>query len=70
MLLLDSLRPDYFALKLANSSELIDFSKVIKFATKILNDIEHPQKMRKDAEEHLDYEVKMNQLITEIKKIL
>lgn len=65
-----SIETDYFALKLANSSELIDLSKVIKFATKILNDIEHPQKMRKYAEDHLDYKVKMKKLITEIKKIL
>jgi hypothetical protein len=60
---------DYFALKLPNSSELIDFNKVIDFATNVLLDSEHPQKMRKYAEEHLDFQVKMKKLYQELQKL-
>lgn len=61
---------DYFALKLTNSNELIEFNKVIEFAQKVLSNHNHPKLMRNYAEEHLDFKIKMNQLITEIKKIL
>jgi hypothetical protein len=37
--------------------------KVVEFAQKVLSDPNHPQKMRKYAEEHLDYEVKMKKLL-------
>jgi hypothetical protein len=60
---------NWFALKLSNSSELIDFNKVLDFANKVLADEEHPHKMRKYAEEHLDYEVKMNKLYKELLKL-
>jgi len=61
---------DYFALKLTNSNELIEFNKVIEFAQKVLSNQNHPQLMRNYAEEYLDFKIKMNQLITEFKKLL
>jgi hypothetical protein len=52
-----------FSLELPNDDSLIDMEKVIEFAKKALEDKELPTKMRKYAEEHLDYEVKMKQLL-------
>ena len=52
-----------FALEFPNNDSLIDIEKVIEFAKKTLQYKELPQKMRKYAEEHLDYEVKMKQLL-------
>ena len=43
--------------------------KVIEFAKKALEDKELPQKMRKYAEEHMDYEVKMKKLYHELQKL-
>ncbi len=58
-----------FALEFPNDDSLIDMEKVIEFAKKALEDKELPQKMRKYAEEHLDYEVKMKKLYQELQKI-
>jgi glycosyltransferase involved in cell wall biosynthesis len=58
-----------FALVFPNDDSLIDMEKVIEFAQKVLSDIELPQKMRKYAEEHLDYEVKMKKLYQELLKL-
>jgi len=58
-----------FALEFPNDDSVIDMEKVIEFAKKALEDKELPQKMRKYAEEHLDYEVKMKQLLEQLKKL-
>jgi len=58
-----------FALEFPNDDSLIDMEKVIEFAEKALGDNELPQKMRKYAEKHLDYSVKMNKLLKEINSL-
>lgn len=58
-----------FAIEFPNDDSLIDMEKVIEFARKALEDKELPLKMRKYAEEHLDYEVKMKKLYQELQKI-
>jgi hypothetical protein len=58
-----------FALEFPNDDSLIDMEKVIEFAKKAMEDKELPQKMRKYAEEHLDYEVKMKQLLSELSNL-
>jgi hypothetical protein len=58
-----------FALEFPNDDSLIDMEKVIEFAKKALEDKELPQKMRKYAEEHLDYEVKMKKLYQELQRL-
>lgn len=59
-----------FSLEFPNDDSLIDMEKVIEFAKKALEDKELPQKMRKYAEEHLDYEVKMKQLYTNLEGLM
>lgn len=59
-----------FALKFPNDSSFIDIQKVIDFAHKTLEDNAIPQKMRKYAEQHLDFEIKMNELYLELKKLV
>ncbi len=51
-----------FALEFLNDDSYIDVGKVIEFAKKALEDEELPQKMRKYAKEHLDYDIKMKTL--------
>jgi hypothetical protein len=51
-----------FSLQFPNDDSLIDMEQVIEFAKRTLSDPLLPQKMRKYAEEHLDYEVKMKKL--------
>jgi len=58
-----------FSLEFPNDDSAIDMQKVIDFAKKIALDTDHPQKMRKYAEEHLDYEVKMKRLLLELNKL-
>jgi hypothetical protein len=58
-----------FALEFPNDNSVIDMEKVIEFARKALEDKGLPQKMRKYAEEHLDYEVKMKKLYVELLKL-
>jgi len=58
-----------FALEFPNDDSLIDMEKVIEFAKKALEDKDLPQKMRKYAEEHLDYEVKMKKLYQELLRL-
>jgi hypothetical protein len=58
-----------FALEFFNDDSLIDMEKVIEFAKKALEDKELPHRMRKYAEEHLDYEVKMKKLYVELLKL-
>jgi len=58
-----------FALEFPNDDSLIDMEKVIEFAKKALGDKDLPHQMRKYAEEHLDYEVKMKKLYVEILKL-
>jgi len=58
-----------FALQFPNDDSAIDMQKVIDFAKKNILDTDHPQKMRKYAEEHLDYEVKMKRLLLELNKL-
>jgi hypothetical protein len=58
-----------FALEFPNDDSLIDMEKVIEFAKKALEDKALPQKMRKYAEEHLDYEVKMKKLYQELQRL-
>lgn len=58
-----------FALEFPNDDSLIDMEKVIEFAKKALEDKDLPQKMRKYAEEHLDYEVKMKQLYIKLENL-
>jgi glycosyltransferase involved in cell wall biosynthesis len=58
-----------FSLEFPNDDSLIDMQKVIDFAQKALEDKELPKKMRKYAEEHLDYEVNMKKLVEELMKL-
>ena len=58
-----------FALEFPNDNSIIDMEKIIEFARKALEDKGLPQKMRKYAEEHLDYEVKMKKLYVELLKL-
>lgn len=58
-----------FALEFPNDDSLIDMEKVIEFAKKALEDTYLPQKMRKYAEDYLDYEVKMKKLYLELLKL-
>jgi hypothetical protein len=55
-----------WALQFPNDNSPIDIQKVIDFTQKVLSDAEHPLKMRKYAEEHLDYCVKMKRLLEKI----
>jgi hypothetical protein len=55
-----------FSLQFRNDDSPIDIQKVIDFTQKVLSDAEHPLKMRKYAEEHLDYSVKMKRLLEKI----
>lgn len=57
-----------FSLEFPNDDSAIDMQKVVDFAHKVLLDPSHSQKMRKYAEEHLDYEVKMKKLYSNLKK--
>ena len=58
-----------FSLELPNDDSLIDMEKVIEFAEKALGDNALPKKMRKYAEEHLDYGVKMKKLYQELQRL-
>lgn len=58
-----------FSIEFPNDNSLIDLNKVIEFAKNTLQNKELPQKMRKYAEEHLDYEVKMKKLLKELQKL-
>jgi hypothetical protein len=58
-----------FCLEFPNDDSLIDMEKVIEFAKKALEDKDLPQKMRKYAEEHMDYEVKMKKLYQELQRL-
>jgi hypothetical protein len=51
-----------FSLQFPNDDSLIDMEQVLEFAKRTLSDPLLTQKMRKYAEEHLDYEVKMKKL--------
>lgn len=55
-----------FALEFPNDESLIDIEKVIEFAIKAVEDKNLTIRMRKYAEEHLDYEVKMKELLQKI----
>ena len=55
-----------FSLQFPNDDSLFDIQQVINFAQKVIKDPSHPQKMRKYAEEHLDYKVKMERLYNEL----
>ncbi len=59
-----------FALEFSNDDSLIDMEKVIEFAKKALQDKDLPQKMRKYAEDYLDYEVKMKQLYINLESLI
>jgi hypothetical protein len=59
-----------FALEFPNDDSLIDMEKVIEFAKKALADKDLPQKMRKYAEEYLDYEMKMKKLYLNLEKLI
>ncbi len=58
-----------FLLQFPNDSSPIDMEQVIDFAKKTLSNPELPQKMRKYALEHLDYEVKMKKLVQILLKL-
>jgi glycosyltransferase involved in cell wall biosynthesis len=58
-----------FSLQFPNDDSLIDMEQVIDFAKKTLSNPELPQKMRKYALEHLDYEVKMKKLVQILLKL-
>ena len=58
-----------FALEFPNDDSIIDMEKVIDFAKKAMEDKDLPHRMRKYAEEHLDYEVKMKKLYVELLKL-
>lgn len=55
-----------FALEFPNDESVIDMEKVLEFAKKVLEYKDLPSTMRKYAMEHLDYEVKMKQLISKL----
>jgi len=51
-----------YILHLPADESPIDIEQVITFADRVLADPDHPQKMRRYAEEHLDWSVKMKKL--------
>jgi len=59
-----------FALEFPNDDSFIDIEKVINFANTALSDKELPNKMRKYAEDNLDYEVKMKKVFDILKSHL
>ncbi len=58
-----------FALEFSNDDSLIDIQKVIDFARSALLNKDLSNRMRKYAEEHLDYEVKMKRLYNKLQQI-
>ena len=58
-----------FSLEFPNNENVIDIQKVIDFAHQTCLDKALPQKMRMYAEEHMDYEIKMKDLYSELKKL-
>jgi hypothetical protein len=65
----DDIKESEFVMQVPSNDEKIDLERISKFIKKILEDNLHPQKMRKYAEEHLDYEVKMKKLYVELLKL-
>jgi hypothetical protein len=65
----DDINESEFVMQVPSNDEKIDLERISKFIKKILEDNLHPQKMRKYAEEHLDYEVKMKQLFTKLQNL-
>ncbi len=51
-----------YILHLAADESPIDIEQILAFAKEVCADPDHPQKMRRYAEEHLDWSVKMKQL--------
>jgi hypothetical protein len=58
-----------WSLQFPNDDSLIDMQNVIDFAQKVLLDPQHPQKMRQYAERHLDFKVKMENLLQHLTKL-
>ena len=55
--------PDFpYILRLPADENPIDVERILTFAKEICADPDHPQKMRRYAEEHLDWSVKMKKL--------
>ena len=55
--------PDFpYILRLPADESPIDIEQVLAFAKEVYADPDHPQKMRRYAEEHLDWSVKMKKL--------
>ena len=51
-----------YTLRVSNDDTPINMNTVVEFANRVMADPEHPQKMRRYAEEHLDWMVKMKVL--------
>lgn len=51
-----------YVLKISDDETPIDMNTVVEFANRMMADPEHPQKMRRYAEEHLDWMAKMKVL--------
>jgi hypothetical protein len=57
--------PDFpYLLRIPEDETAIDIEKVLGFVSRIYQDPDHPQKMRRYAEEHLDWSIKMHTLKT------
>jgi hypothetical protein len=59
-----------FVFQVPNNEENIDIPSLLKFVDKVLKDDTHPQKMRKYAEENLDFTIKMKQLIFNLNSLI
>ena len=55
-----------YALKIEDSEERVDINKAIEFIKDIKNDPSYIDKMRKYAEKHLDWNVKIKRILNEI----
>jgi glycosyltransferase involved in cell wall biosynthesis len=51
-----------FVLKLPSDDQAIDMGQVLAFTTRVIQDADHPRKMRHYAKEHLDWSIKMRKL--------
>jgi len=59
-----------YRLKVPANENPIEIPSVVEFAGKVLLDQEHSEKMRRHAEENLDWSIKMKRLFEFIKQII
>lgn len=59
-----------YALQFSNDDSPIDMERVVAFTERVLSNPEHAQEMRKYAKEHLDFSVKMENLVRRLEAIV